>query len=120
MGQSKERNYVRERSLPDYQERRRNELPTLGVNFTEAVGKVIAFVNVINDPPNWQALEIRFTDGTLLHFEFVTTETQIKPRYMEARHGDLKLIRSYGTLLTDDESIAQQKDIGDDDGPYSV
>jgi hypothetical protein len=33
--------------------RSRNRLPTLGVNFTEAVGKVVAFVNVINDPPNW-------------------------------------------------------------------
>src|SRR6266704_2770332 len=75
----------------------RNRLPTLGLNFTEAAGKVVAFVNVINDPPNWQALEVRFTDGTLLHFEFLTTETRIKPRYMEARHGDLELIRSYGT-----------------------
>ena len=53
--------------------RSRNRLPTLGLNFTEAAGKIVAFVNVINDPPNWQALEIRFTDGTLLHFEFVTT-----------------------------------------------
>jgi hypothetical protein len=41
------------------------------------VGKVVALVNVINNPPDWQALEIRFTDGTLLHFEFSTTHTQI-------------------------------------------
>jgi hypothetical protein len=85
----------------------RNRPPTLGLNFTEAVGKVVAFVNVINDPPNWQALEIRFTDGTLLHFEFLTTEVRIKPQYMEARRGDLELIRNYGVLLTDKEKIAQ-------------
>jgi hypothetical protein len=87
--------------------RSRNRLPTLGMNFTEAAGKVVAFVNVINDPPNWQALEIRFTDGTLLHFEFLTTQVQIKSKYMEARHGDLELIRNYGLLLTDKEKITR-------------
>ena len=81
----------------------RNRLPTLGINFTEATGKVVAFVNVINDPPNWQALEVRFTDGTLLHFEFLTTQIQIKAEYMEARRGDLELIRNYGVLLTEHE-----------------
>ncbi len=81
--------------------RSRNRLPTLGLDFTEAAGKVIAFVNVINDPPNWQALEVRFTDGTLLHFEFLSTQTQIKTKYMEARRGDLELIRNYGVLLTE-------------------
>lgn len=96
-----------ENELERRESRSRNEPPKLGLNFTEAVGKVIAFVNVINDPPNWQALEIRFTDGTLLHFEFLTTETRIKPKYMEARRGDLELIRSYGTLLTDDERTAR-------------
>jgi hypothetical protein len=85
--------------------RSRNRLPTLGLNFTEAVGKTVAFVNVINDPPNWQALEIRFTDGTLLHFEFLTTQVHIKGKYMEARRGDLELIRNYGLLLTDKEKI---------------
>jgi hypothetical protein len=85
--------------------RSRNRLPTLGLNFTEAAGKVIAFVNVINDPPNWQALEIRFTDGTLLHFEFLTTQVQIKGKYMEARRGDLELIRNYGMLPTDKEKV---------------
>ena len=83
--------------------RAKNTPPKLGLNFTEAVGKVVAFVNVINDPPNWQALEIRFPDGTLLHFEFLTTQIQIKPTYMEARRGDLELIRNYGVLPTDDQ-----------------
>jgi hypothetical protein len=31
--------------------RAKNTPPKVGVNFTEAVGKVVAFVNVINDPP---------------------------------------------------------------------
>jgi hypothetical protein len=96
-----------ENDLERQESRSRNETPKIGLNFTEAVGKVIAFVNVVNDPPNWQALEIRFTDGTLLHFEFLTTETRIKPKYMEARRGDLELIRSYGTLLTDNERMAR-------------
>jgi hypothetical protein len=52
------------------------------MNFTEAAGKVVAFVNVINDPPDWQALEILFTDGTLLHFESLTTQIQIKSEYL--------------------------------------
>ena len=85
----------------------KNVPPKLGLNFTEAVGKVVAFVNVINDPPEWQALEIRFTDGTLLHFELLTTQVQIKPKYMEARRGDLELIRNYGVLPIDDQ---QQED----------
>jgi hypothetical protein len=84
--------------------RARNTPPKLGMNFTEAVGKVVAFGNLINDPPHWQALEIRFTDGTLLHFDFTTTGTEIKPKYLEARHGDLELIRNYGVLPTDDET----------------
>lgn len=83
--------------------RARNTPPKVGVNFTEAAGKVVAFVNVINDPPDWQALEIRFTDGTLLHFEFTTTHTRIKPKYLEARRGDLALIRNYGVLPNDDQ-----------------
>jgi len=110
---SKDKGHTREEDIDvlenewECQETRsRNRPPTLGLNFTEAVGKVIAFVNVINDPPNWQALEIRFTDGTLLHFEFMTTEVRIKPQYMEARRGDLELIRNYGVLLTDKEKIA--------------
>jgi len=57
------------------------------MNFTEAAGKVVASVNVINDPPDWQALEFRFTDGTLLHFEFTTTHIEIKPKDLEARRG---------------------------------
>jgi hypothetical protein len=54
-----------------------NAPPKLGLNFTEAAGKTVAFVNVINDSPSWQALEIRFTEGTLLCFELKTSRTQM-------------------------------------------
>jgi hypothetical protein len=74
------------------EKRAKNAPPKLGLNFTEAVGKVV---------------EIRFTDGTLLHFELLTTQVQIKPKYMEARRGDLELIRNYGLLPIDDQ---QQED----------
>jgi hypothetical protein len=85
--------------------RARNSPPKIGVNLTEVVGKIVAFVNVVNDPPEWQALEVRFTDGTLLHFEFMTTHTEIKPKYMEARRGDLELIRDYGILPVEGEGV---------------
>jgi hypothetical protein len=81
-------------------------LPTLGLKFTEATGKLVAFVNIINDPPKRQALEIRFTDGTLLHFEFLSTEVQIKSKYTEAtRRGPAtkQLIRNLGAQLTERE-----------------
>jgi hypothetical protein len=83
--------------------RLRNQPPRLGLNLTEAVGKVVAFLNIINDPPEWQGLEIRFTDGTLFHFEFQTAPLEIAADYMEARHGDLHSIREYGTLPTENE-----------------
>jgi hypothetical protein len=83
--------------------RSRNQPPKLGLNLTEAVGKVVAFLNIINDPPEWQGLEIRFTDGTLLHFEFQTAPLEIAADYMEARHGDLHSIRAYGLIPTENE-----------------
>lgn len=94
---------VRERQ----ETRSRNRMPALGLNFTEAAGKVVAFINVINDPPDWQALEVRFTDGTLFHFEFLATQVKIKTEYMEARRGDLELIRNYGVLLTENEKATR-------------
>ena len=48
-----------------------------------------------------KALGIRFTDGAFLYFEFLTTQIEIKSKYMEARWDDLELIPNYGTLLTE-------------------
>jgi hypothetical protein len=39
-----------------------------------------------------KALGIRFTDGAFLYFEFLTTQIEIKSKYMEARWDDLELI----------------------------
>ncbi len=85
-----------------------NQQPRLGLNLTEAVGKVVAFLNIINDPPEWQGLEIRFTDGTLFHFEFQTGPLEIVADYMEARNGDLHSIREYGLLPTENERRAHR------------
>lgn len=84
--------------------RAKNAPPKLGRNSTEAVGKVVAFVKVINDLPDWQAVEFRFTVGMLLHFEFTTTRNEIKPKYREVRRGDIDLIRIYGMIPIDDET----------------
>lgn len=65
----------------------------------------MAYINVLNDPPAWQSLEIQFTDGTLLHFEFPTVSTRIKPKYMEVRRGDLEIIRDFGELPTEVKRI---------------
>ena len=66
-------------------------------------------MNVINDPPDWQALEIHFTDRTLLHFEFTTTHTEFKPKYLEARRGDLELIRTMALFgLADGPQVRSQ------------
>jgi hypothetical protein len=77
-------------------------LPTLGLKFTEAAGKLVAFVNIINDPPNRQALEIRFTDGTLLRFEFCRPRSRSKA---STRRGPAtkQLIRNLGAQLTERE-----------------
>jgi hypothetical protein len=85
-----------------------NQPPRLGLNLTEAAGKVVAFLNIINDPPEWQGLEIRFTDGTLFHFEFQTAPLEIVADYMEARNGYLHSIREYGLLPTESERHAHR------------
>jgi hypothetical protein len=89
----------------------------LGLNFTEAIGKAIAFVNVINDPPKWQAHEIRFADPTLLHCESSTIQIETKSKYMEVRRDDLELIRNFNTLLTErDKRVRQQQPVAAERG----
>ncbi|HEY6844985.1 MAG TPA: hypothetical protein VI320_02100, partial [Terracidiphilus sp.] len=45
-----------------------NAPPKLGLNFTEAAGKTVAYLNVINDPPSWQALENSLYRGNIALF----------------------------------------------------
>jgi hypothetical protein len=64
-----------------------------------------------------KALDIHFTDGTLLHREFLTTPIQIKSKYMEAWRDDLELTRNYNTLLTErDKRVRQQQPVAAERG----
>lgn len=98
-----------ESDLVEKEQRNSNTLPRIGTNFTEAVGKVVAYINLFNNPPEWQEIEVCFTDGTLLHFELLVTYARVRPRYMEVRHGESELIRDYGILLTEGEKKAHQQ-----------
>jgi hypothetical protein len=74
-----------------------NYPPSIGTNFTEAVGKVVAFINYVDRPQDYHALEIRFTDGTLFSFDLLP-KVRLRVDYMEVRNGDLEMIRDYGIL----------------------
>lgn len=63
---------------------------------------MVAFINYVNAPQDNQALEIRFTDGTLLSFDLLPT-VRLRVDYMELRNGDLEMIRDYGILPEDED-----------------
>lgn len=74
------------------------EMPSLGITFAEAVGKVVATVNFSNDPESWQALAIYFTDGTYLNFEF-NPRLQVKADFnRKLKNGDHKVVKDFGIL----------------------
>ena len=74
------------------------EMPRLGINFAEAVGKIVAKVTLSNDPGSWQALAIDFTDGTYLNFEF-NPRLQVKADYnRKLKNGDHKVVKNFGIL----------------------
>lgn len=89
------------RSAQDVPVRPLNYPPRVGVNFTEAVGKTIAFINYVDDAPDWQGLEVRFTDGTLLSFDLMPC-VRVRADYMECRNGDLEMIRDYGIVASEE------------------
>ncbi len=74
-------------------------LPCPGIlNFTEAVGKTVAFINIhYVKAPEWQELEVRFTDGTLFLFDLIP-RVHVRVDYGELRRGDLETIREYGII----------------------
>jgi hypothetical protein len=77
-------------------------LPAPGFHFTEAVGKTVASITYIDDAPEWQSLEVRFTDGTQLGFD-LKPRVQVSADYLESRGGDLEVIRRYGIVEKKDE-----------------
>jgi len=64
--------------------------------FTEIVGKTVESIKY-EENPDWQALELAFSDGTLLTFE-LSFRVEIQASYLKARKGNLKLIRNYGRV----------------------
>ncbi len=68
------------------------------INFTEAMGKTVAYIYIdYIDAPDWQELEVRFTDGTLFSFRLMP-RVHVHASYDESRHGDLETIRDYGII----------------------
>ncbi|KAA6457546.1 hypothetical protein DYQ86_22210 [Acidobacteria bacterium AB60] len=74
-----------------------NSPPKAGIHFTEAVGKTVAFITYFDDAPDWQSLEVRFTDGTLFSFG-LSPQVSVRVDYMESRRGDLEILREYGIV----------------------
>ena len=64
--------------------------------FTEMAGKTVESIKY-EENPDWQALELAFSDGTLLTFE-LSSRVEIQASYLEARRGNLELIRNYGRV----------------------
>ncbi len=84
---------------PDTPVRPPNYPPEIGINFTEAVGKTVAYINYVDDAPEWQSLQVRFTDGTLLAFDLLPRmRVRLRVQYMESRGDELETIRNYGIV----------------------
>lgn len=66
--------------------------------FTEVAGKTVESIKY-EENPDWQALELAFSDGTLLTFE-LSSRVEVQASYLKARKGDVKLIRNYGWVST--------------------
>ena len=64
--------------------------------FTEAAGKTVKSIKY-EENPDCQALEVAFSDGTLLSFEFSASVT-VQGSYLRARKGNLRLIRDFGRI----------------------
>jgi hypothetical protein len=67
-----------------------------GILFTEAAGKTVASIRY-NENPDWRALEVLFTDGTLYSFE-LSARITVDASYLEQRRGDSEIIRKYGRV----------------------
>lgn len=64
--------------------------------FTEIAGKTVESIKY-EENADWQALELAFSDGTLLSFE-LSSRVEVQASYLKARKGNLKLIRNYGRV----------------------
>ena len=64
--------------------------------FNEVKSKKVEFIRY-EENSDWQALELAFSDGTLLTFE-LSSRVEVQASYLKARKGNLKLIRNYGQV----------------------
>ena len=64
--------------------------------FTEMAGKTVESIKY-EENPDWQALGLAFSDGTLLTFE-LSSRVEIQASYLKARRGNLELIWNYGRV----------------------
>jgi hypothetical protein len=72
--------------------------PKIGVTFTEAAGKTVAYINYNAHFPEWIALDVRFTDGTSFCFQLIP-QMALRVEYLESRHGQLELLKDYGEVF---------------------
>ncbi len=86
-------------SEPDMLERPPDYAPRPGIiNFTEAAGKTVAFIYInYVQAPEWQSLEVRFTDGTFFTFHLMP-RVYVRVDYTESQRGDTETIRDYGII----------------------
>jgi len=66
--------------------------------FAEVAGKTVESIKY-EENPDWQALELAFSDGTLLTFE-LSSRVEVQASFLKASKGDVKLIRNYGWVST--------------------
>jgi hypothetical protein len=66
------------------------------VEYSEAVGKVVAKVTLTNED-DFRCVTVRFTDKTAIHFE-LRLRLDVVPEFMDWRTGDGKSIRMYKTV----------------------
>ena len=64
--------------------------------FTQIAGKTVQSIKY-DENPEYQVLEMAFSDGTLLTFE-LSSRVEVQASYLKARKGNLKLIRNYGRV----------------------
>jgi len=67
-----------------------------GTVFTELAGKSVQSITYAENADS-QALEVLFSDGTLLSVEFSARVT-VQASYLKARNGNLKLVRDLGRI----------------------
>jgi len=70
--------------------------PKCDAGFTGIAGKTVDSIKY-DENPDYQVLELAFSDGTLLTFE-LSSRVEVKASYLKAQNGNLKPIRNFGRV----------------------